>query len=104
MSVLAEFSISPLDKGESVGEYVARCVQVVEDSGLSFEVNPMGTTIEGNTLRECLNVVEACHKTLAKDCNRITCSIRVDTREGPTGRIREKVTSVEEQLGHEVTR
>ncbi len=92
-----------MDKGESVGDYVARCVKVVEKSGLSFELNPMGTTIEGDTLKQCLQVVEECHEALAQDCNRISTSIRVDTREGPTGRIEQKVSSVEEELGHEVT-
>ncbi|MCJ7561410.1 MAG: thiamine-binding protein, partial [Thermoplasmata archaeon] len=34
--MLVEFSIAPLGKGESVGEYVARCLEIVKGSGLPF--------------------------------------------------------------------
>lgn len=103
MSVLVEFSMSPMDKGESVGEYVARCVEIVEDSGLPYQLTAMGTVVEGSW-NECFHVVTKCHEALAKDCDRITTSIRADTREGPSGRIQQKVKSVEEHVGHEVAR
>ncbi len=32
--ILLEFSMSPLAKGESVGAYVARSLEIVEPSGL----------------------------------------------------------------------
>jgi uncharacterized protein (TIGR00106 family) len=103
MSVLVEFSVTPLDKGESVGEYIARCIKIVEQSGLPFQVTAMGTMIEGRSWRETMKVVEDCHDALAKDCSRITASIRVDTRAGTEKRIRHNVESVERHLGHEVT-
>ena len=43
MSVLAEFSIVPLGKGVSVSAYVARVLQIVAESGVSYKANPMGT-------------------------------------------------------------
>lgn len=37
MSTLAELSISPLDKGKSVGEYVTRAVRVIAAGGLRYD-------------------------------------------------------------------
>ena len=39
--LLAEFSIWPMDKGESVGEYVARCLDVIDRSGLPYKLGPL---------------------------------------------------------------
>ena len=47
MSVIVELSIFPMDKGVSVSPYVARAIRIIENSGLSYELNPMGTSIEG---------------------------------------------------------
>ena len=45
--VLLEMSITPLGKGESVSQYVAECVELVEQSGLDYELHAMGTIVEG---------------------------------------------------------
>lgn len=99
--VLLEFSISPLGKGESVGEYVARCLAIVEASGLDYRLHAMGTVIEGEW-DEVFAVVDRCYAALRVDCNRITCSIKVDAREGTGGRLVSKVRRVEEELGHKL--
>ena len=36
-----------MDKGESVSEYVGRCLEVIDASGLEYRLGPMGTCIEG---------------------------------------------------------
>lgn len=101
MSVLLEFSMSPLDKGASVGEYVARSVEIVDASGLPYRLNPMGTVVEGEW-DEVFAVVRRCYERMAEDCERISVSIKVDARKGPGGRIESKVESVERRLGREV--
>jgi len=45
--VLLEFSMSPLDKGESVSVYVSRSLDIIDKSGLPYQLTPMGTIIEG---------------------------------------------------------
>ncbi len=101
MSALVEFSMTPLDKGESVGEYVARSLKIIDDSGLPYRLNPMGTVIEGEW-PEVFGVVQKCYERLRQDCNRITCSIKVDWRAGGTGRLESKVARVEEILRQEL--
>ena len=45
--VLLEMSIVPIGAGESVSQYVAKCVDVVDRSGLNYELHAMGTIVEG---------------------------------------------------------
>lgn len=99
--VLLEFSMSPLGKGESVGKYVARSLDIVDKSGVDYRLNPMGTVLEGDW-DEVFGVVKKCFERMRKDCNRISCSIKVDYRKGAKGRLRTKMMSVEKRLGRKV--
>src|SRR5437660_7081497 len=96
--VLLDFSMTPLGKGESVSAYVARCLEIVAASGLDYRLHAMGTTLEGE-LDEVLAVVRRCFEALRPDCERITCSVKIDYRKGPAGRLESKVHKVEALLG-----
>ncbi len=96
--VLLEFSMSPLGKGESVGKYVAGSLEIVDKSGVDYRLNPMGTVLEGDW-DDVFGVVTQCFERMRKDCNRISCSIKVDYRKGAEGRLSGKVASVEKRLG-----
>ncbi len=100
MSAVLDFSIFPLDKGESLSPYVARAVRIVKESGLPYVFSPMSTSVEGDW-DEVMAVVTRCKKELEKDCRRIHVAIRVDWRDGPSGRLEGKVRSVEERLRRE---
>ena len=97
MSVIVEFSIFPMDKGESLSPYVARALKLIQDSGLPFELNPMGTCVEGEW-SEVMSLVDRCFQALEKDCNRINLSLKADYRKGPSGRMKRKVASVRQKL------
>jgi uncharacterized protein (TIGR00106 family) len=96
--VLLDFSMAPLGKGESVAPYVARCLEIVAASGLDYRLHAMGTTLEGEW-DEVFAVVRRCFETLKPDCERISCSIKVDYRHGGPGRLDAKVRSVQELVG-----
>ncbi|MFW5930209.1 MAG: MTH1187 family thiamine-binding protein [Desulfosalsimonas sp.] len=97
MSVIVEISIFPLDKGESVSRYVARAVNVIRDSGLPFELNPMGTCVEGEW-NEVMAMVDRCFKELKKESDRIYFTMKADYRKGRSARLKGKVESVREKL------
>jgi len=97
MSVIVEFSIFPMDKGESLSPYVARALNKIQESGLPYELNPMGTCVEGEW-NEVMAVVDQCFQELQKDCNRINLSLKADYRKGPPGRLKGKVQSVKQKL------
>ena len=101
--ILLEFSMSPLGKGESVGAYVARSLEIVEKSGLDYRLHAMGTILEGEW-DEVMAIVKECYEAMRVDCPRISCSIKIDAREGASGRLASKVQSVEKRLGRKLKR
>ncbi len=101
MMVLLEFSIAPLGKGESVSEYVARSLKIIDQSGLDYRLHAMGTTVEGD-IDEVLAVLKASLEATAVDCDRVTCSAKFDYRKGYRGRLEAKVQSVEKKVGRKL--
>ncbi len=103
MSALVEFAIFPTDKGESKSSFVARVLDIVDRSGLDYTFTPMGTIIEGESVSEVLKVIEDAYAELGQDCSRIYSVIKIDYRKGPLGRLKKKVSSVEEKLGRKLS-
>jgi uncharacterized protein (TIGR00106 family) len=103
MAMLLEFSMSPLGKGESVSEYVARSLDIIDRSGVPYQLNAMGTVLEGEW-DQVSGVVGQCLERMSQDCDRITCTIKFDWRKGATGRLQSKIDSVEKRLGRRLKR
>jgi uncharacterized protein (TIGR00106 family) len=96
--VLLEFSMSPFDKGDSLSAYVARSLDIIDKSGLPYQLTPMGTIVEGEW-DEVMALVTTCFQAMSRDCNRISTSIKIDYRAGKSGRLKGKIRSVESRLG-----
>ncbi len=99
--VLAMFSIAPLDKGESVSKYVAELLDIIDQSGLEYQLTPMATIVEGE-FDEVWELVGKCHKKMAAMSSRVLSSVKLDDRKGKAGRLKAKVESVEAHLGREL--
>lgn len=100
--MLAEFNIVPLGKGESMGDEIARVIKLVDESGIPYKANPMGTVIEGGW-DDIMNLLKKCHEEVMKTAPRVVSSIQIDLRPGkPQDRISEKLKSVEKRLGKKV--
>lgn len=93
VSTIIELSIFPMDKGVSVSPYVSRVLKIVADSGLPFELNSMGTCIEGDW-KEVMTVVNRCFEELQADCDRIYLTMKADYRKGRKNGLRQKIASV----------
>ncbi|MGC8852430.1 MAG: MTH1187 family thiamine-binding protein [Hydrogenobacter sp.] len=102
MSIIVFVSMTPLGKGESVSEYVARVVDIVDKSGLDYILTPMGTIIEGEDWDQVMNVLKKGFEALKQDCNRISITMKIDYREGRSKGLVSKVRSVEEKVGREI--
>ena len=100
--VLLEFAMYPLTKGESVSAYVARSLDIIDKSGLPYQLTPMATIIEGEW-DEVLAVVTACFRAMSADCERVGTSIKIDHRAGASGRLTSKIDSVQEKLGRKLS-
>ena len=99
--MLIEFSVIPIGVGESMGDQIAKVLKIVDESGLPYKANPMGTVIEGNW-DEVMAIIKKCHQEVIKSSPRIVTSISIDDRPGKPNRITEKLKSVEKRLGKEV--
>lgn len=96
--VLLEFSMSPLSQGESVSKYVARSLDIIDRSGVPYQLTPMGTILEGEW-DEVMAVVTRCFEAMKADCTRVSTSIRIDWRDAPGGRLKSKVAAVQAKVG-----
>jgi uncharacterized protein (TIGR00106 family) len=103
MAMLLEFTMSPLGKGESVSEYVARSLDIIDRSGLPYQLTSMGTILEGEW-DEVAAVVGQCLERMSQDCGRVSCTIKFDWRRGATGRLQGKVDSIEKKLGRSLSK
>jgi len=93
-----EFSMIPLDKGTSLSGFVAKVLTVVDESGLDYRLNPMGTIVEGQW-DDLLGLLTSCFRTLEKDSERISIQAKFDCRKGVTGALVNKIQSVEAVAG-----
>lgn len=100
--VLLEFSMTPSTKEESKSPYVARILDIVDKSGLPYQLTPMGTIIEGEWA-EVMVVLTDCFQSLEVDCPRISSQIKIDFRAGTTSRMKSKVAAVEALLGRKLS-
>lgn len=95
---MVEFSVVPLGMGESVSQYVAECMKMVEASGLTYKINPMGTVVEGE-YDEVMALIKRCHARIMEMSPRVITTVKIDDRRGAKGMIDKKVDSVEQKLG-----
>jgi uncharacterized protein (TIGR00106 family) len=91
----------PLDKGPSFSSYVARVLDIIDESGLEYAINPMGTVIEGD-YDEVMALVRKCFKALEEDSERISITMKIDYRKGHRGRLKSKIEKVESVIGRSI--
>lgn len=100
MSVLLEFSIFPTDKGESVSRYVGPVIESIRDSGAVYQLTPMGTIIETDSLEQALGLVQQAHQVLEQaGCRRVYAALKLDIRQGRENRLQGKIDAIRDRIG-----
>jgi uncharacterized protein (TIGR00106 family) len=99
--VLASFSVLPVGVGEALSEHVAKIVAIIDESGLDYRLGAMETTVEGNE-DEVMALIMKCHDAARLLAPRVLTSIKIDDRDGATGRLTGKIRDVERVLGRSV--
>ncbi|MEA1919292.1 MAG: MTH1187 family thiamine-binding protein [Campylobacterota bacterium] len=106
MSVLLEFSMFPTSgdcrDGGSVSKKVSKIIDAIDKSGVAYQLTPMGTVIETDTMQEALDVIALAYDQLGDECERVYSSLKFDIRKGKKNRLKTKIASVEKNLGREV--
>lgn len=99
--VLLEFALSPANKGPHLAPYIARILDIIDRSGVTYQLTPMGTILEGEW-DDVMKVVGDCFRALQPDCDRIGMNLKMDYRQGSESRLRSKVEAVEKELGRKL--
>jgi uncharacterized protein (TIGR00106 family) len=99
MSVLVEFAMFPTDKGESVSEYVSRIIKMFKESDINYQLTPMGTIYEVDTIEEATEIINKSYKLLEPDCNRVYTAIKMDIRKNKNNRMKQKIESIKNKIG-----
>jgi len=79
--VVAELSVTPLGQGR-LKPFVDAAVEEVKKAGVKYEVDAMGTTMEGD-LDTILQVAKRAHEAaLKKGAERVVTELRIDEKTG----------------------
>lgn len=101
--MLAQMSLFPLGKSSGLSNDVAGVINLIDKSGLPYQVTSMGTLIEGEW-EEVMELITRCRTLLLTKHERIYLVLKVDDQPGVTGKLKGKVDSVERKLGRSVSR
>jgi len=105
MSVLLEFAMFPTSDecrdGSSVSAQVSKVIDAIDRSGVAYQLTPMGTVVETETIREALDIVELAYDQLS-ECERVYSSLKFDIRKNTKNRLHTKIVSVETALNRKI--
>jgi len=99
MSVLMEIAMFPTDVGESKSSYVAEVIKVIKASGLAYQLTPMATIVEAESIEELCALVPKMYRALEKmGVKRVYSVIKFDIRPGKKDRLNQKIASIKAKL------
>lgn len=105
MSVLLEFAMFPTSdncrEGSSVSIQVAKIIDAIDKSGVTYKLTPMGTIVETQTMQEALDLIALAYEQV-KECERVYSSLKFDIRHDSEDRLKSKIKSVESHLNREI--
>ncbi len=98
MWVSIDFCILPLGVDVSISPYIAACLEIIDKSGLGYEIGPNGTAIEGDW-QLVFDCVKACHIEVHRlGSDRVYTSLRINTRTDKQQSFTQKVPRVKSLL------
>lgn len=96
---IAEFSVVPLGTGHtSLSLYVAECQRLVQASGLTYQLTPMGTIVEGD-MSDILRLLAQVHEApFNAGAQRVYTSVKIDDRRDTQASMAQKLQSVAQRM------
>ena len=93
--IIAQFSVSPVGKGISLGKYVKELVEIIKNSNVKFATNPMSTTVEVNDLMSLFNIIEKLNnKLFTSGVERVITDLKIDFRTDKNATMKSKLKSI----------
>jgi uncharacterized protein (TIGR00106 family) len=97
--MIVEVSVVPVGTGEtSVSAYVRAALKIIEESDLEYEINSMGTCVQGEW-DEIFATLRAVHEELARmGCMRIVTTVKIDDRRDKYNTMEGKIAAVQDRI------
>lgn len=93
--ILAQLSVYPIGAGVSLGRFVKKGVRIIEESGYTYQVGGMSTSIEVPDLAELFDLVTRIRQAqLDEGAERIIIELKVDDRQDKPATLQGKIDSV----------
>ena len=93
--MIAQFSVFPIGEGTSLSRFVKKGVAVVEQSGYTYEIGGMATTVEVPDLDALFDLVKKVHAAhVTEGALRVAIDLKVDDRRDKKATIKSKRTAV----------
>lgn len=99
--MLMELTIIPFGQGRSLSGEIADLVEIIERSGLDYQMTAFGTLVEGDW-DQLVALARECHFKAKEKTDRVLTAIRLDDFGERTGEIDGAVSRVETKLGRAV--
>ncbi|GAB6135955.1 MTH1187 family thiamine-binding protein [Thermococcus prieurii] len=97
--VIVEFVVVPLGE-KSLSRYVAEVIKLLERKGVKYQLTPMATIIETDTVGKAFEIIEEAHELMFKlGAERVSTTVRIDDRRDKERHMEDKVKSVLEKVG-----
>ena len=98
MAIL-ELTLVPIGTGEtSVSKYVAEASKILEDAGVKYALNPMGTVIEADVDTALDLVRQMQEKVFDSGADRVYSVIKIDDRRDKDAHMEQKIKSVKDKM------
>lgn len=95
--MIAVFTVVPHGK-ESLSEDVAQVIDIIDRSGVDYQLTSMGTIVEGEP-DEVWTLIRQCHEKMKTLSRRVSTHITIDDRQDEKGALQSKVSDIEQHLG-----
>jgi uncharacterized protein (TIGR00106 family) len=102
-TMLFELSVLPIGGDIHLSDELARVLQVVDRSGLRYQLTAGTTYIEG-PWEKVLPVIRECHDEARRASPHVVTLLRIEDDQGQQGKIRTNVESVEAKVGKSLER
>lgn len=97
--MIAEISVIPIGKEIDLARHIAGVIKIIDESGLDYRLNAMGTVVEGDSDR-VFDLIKKCHNTMLETAQRVYTIVKIDERKDTQIKmIEHKVQAVEKELG-----
>ncbi|MGH9586494.1 MAG: MTH1187 family thiamine-binding protein [Acidobacteriaceae bacterium] len=96
--MVMELTIIPRGPDYSISGAIAGLANIIEKSGLDYQMTAFGTLVEG-PWDELMKLARECHFEARRNTERVLTMIRIDDYDDRTGEIAGAVSRVEQKLG-----